>query len=161
VLEKQHFKSGPSTTKCYFSSIHGCVAAEGVHAALEMSDAETVLARREREVMSILFRRGEATAKDIQDELVEPPTYSAVRALLATMAGKGLVKTRKDSRRYVYRASTPEKKAKQSALRHLLSTFFEGRPEKLVASLLDPKDQALSRDEIRRIKDLITTGDDK
>lgn len=92
---------------------------------------------------------------------MEPPTYSAVRALLATMAGKGLVKTRKDSRRYVYRASVPEKKAKQSALRQLLSTFFEGRPEKLVASLLDPKDQALSRDEIRRIRELITIGDDK
>ncbi len=52
-----------------------------------MSEAESALARREREVMAILFRRGEATAKDIQEELVDPPTYSAVRALLATMAG--------------------------------------------------------------------------
>ena len=126
-----------------------------------MSDGETALARREREVMAILFRRGEATAKDVQDELMDPPTYSAVRALLATMAGKGLVKTRKESRRYVYRASVPGKKAKQSALRQLLSTFFEGRPEKLVASLLDPKDQALSRDEIRRIRELIATAGEK
>jgi predicted transcriptional regulator len=132
-----------------------------MHAGREMSDSEAVLARREREVMAILFRRGEATAKEIQEELVDPPTYSAVRALLATMAGKGLVNTRKESRRYVYRASVPEKKAKQSALRQLLSTFFEGRPEKLVASLLDPKDQALSRDEIRRIRDLIATGEEK
>jgi BlaI family transcriptional regulator, penicillinase repressor len=126
-----------------------------------MSEAETALARREREVMAILFRRGEATAKEIQEGLVDPPTYSAVRALLATMAGKGLVKTRKESRRYVYRASVPEKKAKQSALRQLLSTFFEGRPEKLVASLLDPKDQALSRDEIRRIRELIASEEKK
>jgi len=49
----------------------------------------------------------------------------------------------------------PEKKAKQSALRQLLSTFFEGRPEKLVAALLDPKDQSLSEVEIRRIRELI------
>jgi predicted transcriptional regulator len=126
-----------------------------------MSDAEAVLARREREVMAILFRRGEATAKEIQDDLVDPPTYSAVRALLATMTGKGLVKTRKESRRYVYRASVPEKKAKQSALRQLLSTFFDGRPEKLVASLLDPMDQSLSQEEIRRIRDLIATGEEK
>ena len=120
-----------------------------------MSEADTALARREREVMAILYRRGEATAKEIQDELVDPPTYSAVRALLATMMGKELVTTRKDSRRYVYRAATPEKKAKQSALRQLLSTFFEGRPEKLVAALLDPKEQSLSKEEIRRIRSLI------
>lgn len=126
-----------------------------------MSDAEAVLARREREVMAILFRRGEATAKEIQDDLVDPPTYSAVRALLATMTGKSLVKTRKESRRYVYRAVVAEKKAKQSALRQLLSTFFDGRPEKLVASLLDPKDQSLSQEEIRRIRDLIATEDEK
>lgn len=120
-----------------------------------MSEAEATLARREREVMAILYRRGEATAKEIQDELVDPPTYSAVRALLATMMGKELVTTRKDSRRYVYRAAVPEKKAKQSALRQLLSTFFEGRPEKLVAALLDPKEQSLSAEEIRRIRSLI------
>jgi BlaI family transcriptional regulator, penicillinase repressor len=120
-----------------------------------MSETEASLARREREVMAILFRRGEATAKEIQDELVEPPTYSAVRALLATMGQKNLVTMRKDSRRYVYRAAVPEKKAKQSALRQLLSTFFDGKPEKLVASLLDPREQSLSAEEIRRIRNLI------
>jgi len=121
----------------------------------KMSDVEAALARREREVMAILFRRGEATAKEIQDELVDPPTYSAVRALLATMAQKTLVTTRKDSRRYVYRAVMPEKKAKRSALRQVISTFFDGRPEKLVAALLDPKDQSLSGEEIQRIRELI------
>jgi predicted transcriptional regulator len=120
-----------------------------------MSKTDATLARREREVMEIIYRRGESTAKEIQEELVEPPTYSAVRALLATMWEKGLVSARKDSRRYVYRAAVPEKKAKQSALRQLLLTFFEGRPENLVASLLDPRQQSLSDEEIRRIRNLI------
>jgi predicted transcriptional regulator len=127
----------------------------------EMSDVDPALARREREVMAILFRRGEATAKEIQDELVDPPTYSAVRALLATMTQKTLVTARKDSRRYVYRAAMPEKKAKRSALRQLLATFFDGRPEKLVAALLDPKDQSLSETEIQRIRELIGKEDGK
>ncbi len=113
------------------------------------------LAKRERQVMSILFRRGEATAMEILEELASPPSYSAVRALLATMAGKGLVTMRKDSRRYVYRAAVSEGKAKRFALRQLLSTFFEDRPEKLVAALLDPKDQALSHEEISRIRRLL------
>lgn len=111
--------------------------------------------RRERQVMEILFRLGRATAQEVLDELPDPPTYSAVRALLTTLENKGLVKHGKESRRYVYSPSIPEKKAKQSALRQLLATFFEGRPEKLVASLLDPEDQQLSKAEIERIRGLI------
>lgn len=147
MLQNQHFVVAPGR--------------DGVHHARAMSESEASLARREREVMAILFRRGEATAKEIQDELVDPPTYSAVRALLATMGNKNLVTTRKDSRRYVYRAAVPEKKAKQSALRQLLSTFFDGRPEKLVASLLDPREQSLSAEEIRRIRNLIKEKGDR
>lgn len=123
-----------------------------------MSSAET-LARRERQVMDILYRTGEATAQEVLDEMTDPPTYSAVRALLATMMEKGLISHRKDSRRYVYRPAVPEKKAKRSALKQLLSTFFEGRPEKLVAALLDPKDQQLSTEEIEKIRSLIDNKD--
>ncbi|WP_367874028.1 BlaI/MecI/CopY family transcriptional regulator [Luteolibacter sp. Populi] len=119
-----------------------------------MSNAEA-LARRERQVMDILYRMGEATAQEVMDQMADPPTYSAVRALLATMIEKSLLSFRKDSRRYVYRPAVPEKKAKRSALKSLLSTFFEGKPENLVAALLDPKDQQLSTDEIEKIRKLI------
>ena len=113
------------------------------------------LARRERQVMDILFRRGKATAQEVWEELPEPPGYSAVRALLATLEGKGLVHHAKESRRYVFMAAVPEKRAKQTALKQLLATFFEGKPEKLVAALLDPQDPQLSREEIGRIRRLI------
>jgi BlaI family transcriptional regulator, penicillinase repressor len=89
------------------------------------------------------------------EELPEPPSYSAVRALLVTLEQKELVTHSKDSRRYVYHAAVPEKKAKRTALKQLMATFFDGSPEKLVASLLDPKDQILSKEEISRIKKLI------
>jgi len=117
--------------------------------------AQDQLSRRERQVMDILFRMGKASAQDVLDELPEPPGYSAVRALLATLEEKGLVGHGKESRRYVYTAAVPEKRAKRSALRQLLATFFEGKPENLVASLLDPQDQQLSREEIGRIRRLI------
>jgi BlaI family penicillinase repressor len=113
------------------------------------------ISRRERQVMAILFRLGKATAEEVQRELPDPPSYSAVRALLVTLEGKGLAKHAKDSRRYVYQATVPEKKAKRSALKQLIATFFEGSPEKLVASLLDPEDQKLSGEEIDRIRKLI------
>jgi len=60
----------------------------------------------------------------------------------------------------VYRAAVPERRAKRSALRQLLATFFDGRPEKLVAALLDPKDQSLSDEEIRRIRELVGNSKD-
>jgi predicted transcriptional regulator len=113
------------------------------------------ISRRERQVMDILFRMGKATAEEVLAELPDPPSYSAVRALLATLEQKELVTHSKDSRRYVYLPAVPEKRAKRTALKQLLATFFEGRPEKLVASLLDPKDQKLSQDEIARIRKLI------
>lgn len=116
---------------------------------------EGQVSRRERQVMEILFRLGKATAEEVMRELPDPPSYSAVRALLVTLEGKGLAKHTKDSRRYIYQATVPEKKAKRSALKQLIATFFEGSPEKLVAALLDPQDQKLSVEEIRRIRSLI------
>lgn len=113
------------------------------------------ISRRERQVMDILFRLGKATAEEVLNELPDPPSYSAVRALLVTLEGKGLAKHGKDSRRYVYQPAVPEKRAKRSALNQLIATFFEGSPEKLVASLLDPQDQKLSGEEIERIRKLI------
>ena len=113
------------------------------------------ISRRERQVMDILFRLGKATAEEVLNELPDPPGYSAVRALLVTLEGKGLAKHGKDSRRYVYQPAVPEKRAKRSALNQLIATFFEGSPEKLVASLLDPREQKLSGEEIDRIRKLI------
>ncbi len=108
--------------------------------------------------MEILFRRGAASAEEVMGELPDPPGYSAVRALLATLEEKGLVKHRKESRRYVYEPAVPEQKAKRSALRQVMATFFDGSPEKLVASLLDPKDQELSAEQIEEIRKLIDGG---
>lgn len=114
------------------------------------------LSRRERQVMDILFRLGQASAQEVLEHLPDPPGYSAIRALLATLEQKGwVVMHGKDARRYIYKAAVPEGKAKRSALGNLLHTFFDGKPEKLVASLLDPQDQRLSPEEIARIRSLI------
>jgi predicted transcriptional regulator len=115
------------------------------------------LSRREREIMDALYRAGEASAHDIRRVMSSPPSYSAVRALLAVMTEKGLIRHRKESRRYLYRPAVSEKKAKHSALRRLLGTFFDDSPEKLVAALLDPADPQLNDEEIDRIRKLINT----
>ena len=113
------------------------------------------LSRRERQIIEILYRLGQATAKEVQDELPDPPSYSAVRALLATLENKEMVRHSKEGRRYVYKPSITPRKAKRTALSNLLNTFFEGNPENLVASLLDPSDQQLTKEEIDSIRNLL------
>ena len=113
------------------------------------------VSRRERQILEILYRLGQATAKEVQENLPDPPSYSAVRALLATLENKEMVKHSKDGRRYLYKPAITEKKAKRSALKNLLSTFFDGKPEKLVAALLDPSDQQLTKKEIDTIRELL------
>ncbi|MGY8648135.1 MAG: BlaI/MecI/CopY family transcriptional regulator [Verrucomicrobiales bacterium] len=113
------------------------------------------VSRRERQILDILYRLGEATAQDVLEELPDPPSYSAVRALLATLENKEMVKHTKDGRRYLYAPMITERKAKRTALKGLLHTFFQGKPQNLVAALLDPSDQNLSREEIKEIRKLV------
>jgi predicted transcriptional regulator len=113
------------------------------------------VSRRERQILEILYRLGQATAKEVQENLPDPPSYSAVRALLATLENKEMVKHSKDGRRYLYKPAITERKAKRSALKSLLTTFFDGKPENLVAALLDPSDQQLTKKEIDSIRELL------
>lgn len=114
------------------------------------------LSRRERQIMDIIYRLGSASAKEVLEQLPDPPSYSAVRALLVTLENKSLVLHEKKSRSYIYKPVVEEKKARNSALKSLLTTFFDGKPQNLVAALLQDKDQDLSQkdiDEIRRMAD--------
>jgi len=105
--------------------------------------------------MDILYRLGQASAKEVLDGLPDPPSYSAVRALMATLEGKGMVTHSKESRRYIYKPAITEKRARRSAMSNLLSTFFEGKPEKMVAALLDPQDMKLDKQEIAKIREAL------
>ncbi len=116
---------------------------------------EGQLSRRERQIMDIIYRLGEASAKDVQENLPSPPSYSAVRALLSTLENKKMVHHAKQSRRYIYKPAITEKSARKSALQNLLATFFEGKPKNLVAALLDEDDQNLSQKEIEEIRHMV------
>jgi predicted transcriptional regulator len=113
------------------------------------------LSRRERQIMDLLFRRGRATAAEVQRELPEAPGYSAVRALLRILEDKGHVRHEQDGPRYVYVPRHDLRKARQSALRHVVQTFFDGSTEQAMAALIDANGRALTGDELRRMAELI------
>jgi predicted transcriptional regulator len=109
------------------------------------------LSRRERQIMDILFRRGEAPASEIRAGMEAPPSYSAVRAHLRTLEEKGHVRHEARDLRYVYMPTVRQGQARRSALRHLLDTFFGGSPEQLMAALLDRRSAKLGREELDRL----------
>ena len=113
------------------------------------------LSRRERQIMDVLYQLGEATAAEVQERLPEPPSYSAVRAMLRILEDKGHIRHHEDGPRYVFAPVVARDTAQRSAVKHLLRTFFDGSVEDAMAALLDGAERKLSRDEIDRMSQLI------
>ena len=113
------------------------------------------LNKRERQIMDVIYRRGNATAKEMLEELPDLPSYSASRAMLRLLEQKGHLKHRKDGAKYVYFASVPREKARRPQLNHLMQTFFEGSIEAVVAELFEMGQGNISDEEWARIMSLI------
>ena len=118
-------------------------------------DGHRTLSRRERQMMDILYQRGRASATEIHQALPDPPSYSAVRAKLRVLEDKGHVRHEEQALRYVYLPTLARDTARRSALRHVVSTFFEGSVEEAVAALLDLSAAQLSKPDLDRISNLI------
>jgi predicted transcriptional regulator len=113
------------------------------------------LSRRERQAMDAVYRLGRATVAEIREGMPDPPGYSAVRAMLRVLEEKGHLTHGQDGPRYVYRPTVPRDKARRSALRELVRTFFDGSAEQAVAALINVADSKLSDEELERIARLI------
>jgi len=113
------------------------------------------LSRRERQIMDILYQRGRASASEVREAMHDAPSYSAVRTLLRVLEEKGHVKHREEGLRYVYLPTIGQEKAKRSAVKHLLETFFQGSPGQFVAALLDISSTQLTREELDRMAEMI------
>ena len=113
------------------------------------------LSRRERQIMDVLYRLGSATAAEVQDNIPEAPSYSAVRALLRILVDKGHIKHSYDGPRYVYSPIVSRPVAQKSALRQLVKTFFDGSTSNAVAALLDMSGKDLSDAELERLAKIV------
>ena len=113
------------------------------------------LSRRERQIMEILYQRGKASASDVREAMEDAPSYSAVRAMLRVLEDKGHVRHQEEGLKYVYVPVMAREKAKRSAVKHLMETFFAGSPEQIVAALLDVSSAKLTREELDRMAEMI------
>jgi predicted transcriptional regulator len=118
-------------------------------------DAPTALSRRERQVMDILYRRGEATVAEVMADLPDPPTYSAVRSILRILMEKGMISHREDGPRYVYLPAVNTDRAADDAMKHVIRTFFDGSAQQAVAAVLRMSDAKLTDEEIAALSERI------
>jgi predicted transcriptional regulator len=112
------------------------------------------LSRRERQIMDVIYRRGRATAAEVLDDIPDPPSYSAVRAMLRLLEEKGHVRHEQDGPRYVFLPTVNRDRARKSALKHVVRTFFDGSATDAVAALLDT-DAKLSTTDLDRLSVMI------
>ena len=113
------------------------------------------LSRRERQIMDVVYRLSRATATEVLENLPDPPSYSAVRALLAKLEQKGHVRHAEEGRAYIYAPIVRKDLARRGALAHLLRTFFDNSTEQAVAALLELKGEKLSEPELDRVAEMI------
>jgi predicted transcriptional regulator len=117
--------------------------------------ADLQLARRERQIMDVVYRLGRATVADVLKHLTDPPSYSAVRAMLRLLEEKGHLKHTAEGTRYVYHPTQSREKVRCGALSHLVKTFFNDSVESAVVALLNLSDHKLSGEELDRLSRLI------
>src|SRR5881296_447708 len=123
-----------------------------------LTATHSTLSRRERLIMDILYKLGRATASEVQDQLPGDPAYSTVRAQLRVLEEKGHVRHEEHGLRYVYLPAVSRRAVRQSALKHLVETFFDGSSEKVVAALLGRQRSKISEEELNRMTRLIETA---
>jgi len=113
------------------------------------------LGRRERQILEAVYRRGAASVSDVLAELPDPPTYSAVRTFLRILEEKGHITHTQDGAKYVYHPTQPRKPVAREALFKLMETFFGGRPEQIVSTLVTDEERKLSHEELDRLSAMI------
>jgi BlaI family transcriptional regulator, penicillinase repressor len=114
------------------------------------------LSRRERQIMDVIYSKGRATAAEVLEAMPAPPSYSAVRAMLRLLEEKGLLRHEQDGPRYVFLPTLSRERARQSAMKQLLQTFFDNSAEQAVAALLDMSRDKLSAAELDRLSEMIS-----
>lgn len=113
------------------------------------------LGRRERQIMTFIYRKGQATVAEVREGISDPPSYSGVRAMLRILEDKGYLTHKQDGPRYVYLPTDTRDEAQRSAINYLLTAFFGGSTERAMAALLDEQAGNLSQDELDRLAERI------
>ncbi len=125
------------------------------------TDVGDPLSRRERQIMDIIYAAGSATAREIHEQMIDPPTYATVRTILRVLLEKNQLKHRQEGKSYIYSPVNPREVVAESAMKRLVRTFYDGSVEQAVSGLLGLDDKKLDIAELERIKEMIEHAERK
>lgn len=120
-----------------------------------MAEKQQQLSRRERQIMDVIYKLGEANAAEVAENLPEPPGYSTVRKLLSILEEKGFLRHIEKDRRYVYLPTQSKQQRSRTALKHLMETFFENSAESMVSALMDLSGERMTEEQLKKLTALI------
>ncbi len=113
------------------------------------------LSRRERQIMDIIYRLGEASVADVLNHITDPPGYNSIRVILTILENKGHLMHRQAGQKYIYLPAVQTEQTKKSALKHMISTFFEGSTPKLLSTIIDISAADLKESELNELSKII------
>lgn len=119
-----------------------------------MQPDRSSLSRRERQILDVIYKLERATANDVQGQLDDAPTYTTIRGLLRILEAKGHIRHEEEGGRYVYFPVVAKQRAAKSAIKHVVSTFFDGSPSQALAALLG-NERALNDAELERLAEIV------
>jgi len=119
------------------------------------------LSRRERQIMDILYELGEATAQDVMQRLPDPPSYSAVRAMLRKLEDKGHIQHKEVGAKYVFYPVVNHEQASRNAISRLVKTFYDGSAAQAVNALLGMSFEDISKEELEQIESMIAAAKER
>ena len=122
------------------------------------AQSHTRLGSRERQIMEVIYRLGRATVAEVLAQLEDPPSYSAVRAMLRILEDKGHLRHEQDGPRYLYLPVVSSERARRSILQDVVKRLFDNSTEKAVAALIESSSARMSDAELERLRRLITTA---
>ena len=121
-------------------------------------ESHTRLGSRERQIMEVVYRLGQATVAEVLAQIDDPPSYSAVRAMLRILEDKGHLKHVQDGPRYLYLPVVSGDRARRSILQDVVKRLFDNSTEKAVAALLESSSTRMSDAELERLQRLIDSS---
>jgi BlaI family transcriptional regulator, penicillinase repressor len=128
---------------------------------MRTSASYAALGRRERQIVDTVYQLGRASVAQVLEQLSDPPSYSAVRAMLRLLEDKGYLRHTEEGGRYVYEPRLPHEQANRPVLMHLVSTFFRGSTEAAMAALLEESKDELSDAQLTRLAQMIDRARNK
>jgi len=119
------------------------------------NEQQSVLTKREQQVMEVMYREKNVSAKQVWELIPDFPSYSAVRSVLTILERKRLLTHAIEGKKFIYSPAVEHREAAGSAVKQLLRTYFNNSLDRAVAAMLEIHNEDMTEDDLKRVSEII------